>query len=66
MVKGEVLIINIPSSTTSGTHPPGSWLQTKSLYLFGCIALLTLVKVAIRVTDSLWKLDVLLSYMLGI
>ena len=61
VVNREVFIINIPSSTTLGTHPPETGCISSLFKPLGGIALLTLAKVSIRVADGL---DVLLAYML--
>ena len=66
MVKGKVLIINIPSSTHNIRHPPTWQLVANQIFVaifkpLGGIVLLTLVKVAMRVTDGPQKLDVLLA-----
>ena len=52
-------------------HPPNRQLVANQIFVsifksVGSIALLTLMKVATRVTDGSWKLDVLLAYILGI
>ena len=52
-------------------HPPNRQLVANQIFVsvfkpFGGIAFLALMKVATRVTDGSWNLDVLLAYTLGI